>query len=381
MRERLSMSVLEEEVTASSGGVGKGRTDKRNPQLSHYLVLGIVPIVWGTYSPVVKYIFDSSAASPPPLLFNLASYLVSFGVFQAIQSRSVAQSVEALPDPVADPQDVQQEARDRALLLRAGVELGLWLFLGSIFLVNGIAGTTATRAAILVQLTTVIVPVLDALGRRRLPSPWSLLSCALATLGVVLVTSDVPLAQVWGAVQSLAGLSTSAPASAVGLHLNAADMICVMAAGFYSMHVVRLGAWAGKIQSATGLARVKSITQLSTALLLLGGMVLFNGAERAHLLAYGGSLMKPLAVRDLALFAAGTLWNGAFCTGFTMWAQTYAQSVIPATTANIVYSSQPVWAGLFSLLLLGEHVSGTALLGGGIIAAAIGLALGTLDKV
>jgi hypothetical protein len=141
MRERLSMSVLKEEATASSGGVDKGRTDKRNPQLSHYLVLGIVPIVWGTYSPVVKYIFDSSAASPPPLLFNLASYLVSFGVFQAIQSRSAAQSVEAL----SDPQDVEQEARDRALLLWAGVELGLWLFLGSIFLVNGIAGTTATR--------------------------------------------------------------------------------------------------------------------------------------------------------------------------------------------------------------------------------------------
>lgn len=42
------------------------------------LLLATVPLVWGTYAPSVKYMYDlGEEFSPPGLVFNLGSYLVS----------------------------------------------------------------------------------------------------------------------------------------------------------------------------------------------------------------------------------------------------------------------------------------------------------------
>ena len=64
----------------------------------------------------------------------------------------------------------------------AGVELGAYLFIGSCLQLFGLQYTTVGRAAFIVQLTTVVVPLLDAALNRRVPRIYELGACALAFL-------------------------------------------------------------------------------------------------------------------------------------------------------------------------------------------------------
>ncbi|CAN0596829.1 unnamed protein product, partial [Ectocarpus sp. 12 AP-2014] len=52
-------------------------------QRSGLLVLATVPLVWGTYAPSVKYLYQMGE-SPPGLLFNFACYVVSVLTFAAV---------------------------------------------------------------------------------------------------------------------------------------------------------------------------------------------------------------------------------------------------------------------------------------------------------
>jgi drug/metabolite transporter (DMT)-like permease len=58
-----------------------------------------------------------------------------------------------------------------ALLIRAGCELGGWLFLGSSLQIYGLQLISASRAAFLVQTTTIMVPLIESvLNKRKLPT-------------------------------------------------------------------------------------------------------------------------------------------------------------------------------------------------------------------
>jgi len=54
-----------------------------------------------------------------------------------------------------------------------------------------------------------------------------------------------------------------------------------------------------------------------------------------------------------------------------LWAQTWAQSHLPATRAAIVMTMEPVFAAFFAVLLGGESLTARMLLGGGLVLAAM----------
>lgn len=57
----------------------KGMTKEKRSDRKGLFLLATVPLVWGTYAPSVKYMYEMSdgAASPPGLLFNFSSYVVA----------------------------------------------------------------------------------------------------------------------------------------------------------------------------------------------------------------------------------------------------------------------------------------------------------------
>jgi len=83
------------------------------------------------------------------------------------------------------------------------------------------------------------------------------------------------------------------------------------------------------------------------------------------------------------LFAV--LWNGIFSTALTNWAQTYGQSRVNPTTANLIYSSQPIWGAVFAAVFLHDTTSygnsnfilGSVILGTSIISAIYAASLPT----
>ena len=95
----------------------------------NYAVLALVPVIWGTYTPITKALY-SIEKPPPPLLFNVLSYSVSFSVL-ALACALFPHNAKHFDDSVGGShcESHCDEAPD--LSLSGGLELGLWLFLGS----------------------------------------------------------------------------------------------------------------------------------------------------------------------------------------------------------------------------------------------------------
>ena len=71
------------------------------------------------------------------------------------------------------------------------------------------------------------------------------------------------------------------------------------------------------------------------------------------------------------LFATQVIWNGAFATALASAAMAYGQRKVSPTLANIVYSTQPCFAALFSYLLLGESMGKPTMFGSSLLLAAV----------
>jgi drug/metabolite transporter (DMT)-like permease len=208
------------------------------------------------------------------------------------------------------------------LALRAGLELGAYLFLGSCFQLFGMRTTSASRGAFIVQLTTVITPILASLLSGRKPTPTELGGCLLAFGGVALLVGESG--------------ANAATASTLG-----GEALIAISAVFYSLHVVRLSRLAPGLKPLK-LARAKELARFAYAGIALLTAVLFSPAQAAALSAFiENAVASPVASAGGA--AAVVLWTGVVTTAFPTWAQSFGQRSLDASTASIIYTTQPLW--------------------------------------
>ena len=346
--------------------------------LAPLVVLSLVPLAWGTYGPAIKSLY-SLEAPPPELLFNWMNYVVSAATLVVVSLVRAQVGTPSNPSVSlagddssstgasgasggADGSDVSDSPRSAML---AGAELGGYLFLGSTMQIFGLRYTSAGRAAFLVQLTTVIVPLLDALlVTKQLPRPRVLGACLLAFSGVLLLTAGGGGGEGEGAaaVAALAG-GLGGPSLGDGL-VGAAALI-------YSMHVVRLSYHAPRLNPLR-LARAKEVSRLGYASATLAVGVALSSQQADALGAFVASFGDA---PDAARLALGiVLWFGVVTTAFPTWAQSFGQARVSAGTAQVLYSLQPLWSSLFGFLLLGETFGAAGGAGAALILAAVFLA-------
>jgi hypothetical protein len=96
--------------------------------ISTRLLLFTVPVVWGTYTCAVKFLYQSAAQPPPTVLFNFFSYLVALTTLLSIQC---VQRVFSSPSNVNSINTDATTKQERVNTWFAGAELGFYLFLGS----------------------------------------------------------------------------------------------------------------------------------------------------------------------------------------------------------------------------------------------------------
>jgi drug/metabolite transporter (DMT)-like permease len=110
-------------------------------------------------------------------------------------------------------------------MLRAGLELGLYTFLGFAFQAIGLETTTASRSAFLLYLNVKIVPLLGAAlySKQITLSTW--ISASIAFLGTCLLSTD-------------------------GGPPNLGDLWCVAAAGASALFILRLETFAKQYNAA-----------------------------------------------------------------------------------------------------------------------------------
>ena len=158
--------------------------------------IGVITLVFASMSPVMHAALATpegggTAMAPPVLLLNAAVSVIA--LFGLVVGGPVLQANTELPISLQLNQERLEQTKSDDdgldLMARAGLELGLWKFLGTTANLFGLALTTSAHGAFLVQLTTLIVPV--AQGVMGVPIPKRIaFSIGLALMGVGVFTQD-----------------------------------------------------------------------------------------------------------------------------------------------------------------------------------------------
>jgi len=333
-------------------GVAPGA--KPRPPLRATAALVSVPILWGTYAPVAKTLLLETNA--PATLSNFATHGV--GAISLLSLLAVQRATRGKAAP-------KTSSASRGRTLRASCELGCYLWLGQLLQLLGLASTSATINALLVQASVIFVPLLDAYAARSQPpstdGPRGLARWApslLALSGVALVSGS-------------SALIVDGSTNAAGVTLSLLAAVC------YSVHTHRLSSYAdvGALEQASG----QLLVTLGLDALVLAAAAALHACGTG---ALGGLAAKPLlqavltpalpwlsgaAPATLRSLALGAAWNGVATCALTTWAMSFAQKTFAASTAALAYALEPCFAIGFASILLHESATIWQLAGGALV--------------
>ncbi|WP_026694882.1 DMT family transporter [Peribacillus kribbensis] len=223
-------------------------------------------------------------------------------------------------------------------LLKAGMKMGLWLFLGYALQTIGLLHTTPAKAGFITGLSIVIVPLLSLLFLKQALTLQTAFGIIAATAGLYLMT--------------MIGES----------RFTVSDLLILIAAFSFAMHVVMTGKYSQKFE-----ALPLTIVQLTVVSLLsfAGGFVFENPA--------GSFSLHTLFLPDVA---AGLLITSLLATAAAFLIQTSLQRFTSPARVALAFSTEPVFAAITSYFWIGETLSpyamaGCVLIFGGIILSEI----------
>lgn len=201
--------------------------------------------------------------------------------------------------------------RDMSLsILLKGLFLGSLLFLIFSCMVIGLSQTTASTAGFMTSMTVVMVPILESVFRRALPSKSIIFSVVLAMFGLFLLTAKD------------------------GMVFNQGAVLCLMGAFLYAVYILVLD----KFAHQEGLLLI-SVLQLGVTSLL--GAVFMLGTEAPTLPA------TPL--QWAAILALGILCNAL---GFIV--QSFAQKHVSPNRIGLLFSLESVFSAVLAFVFLHE---------------------------
>jgi drug/metabolite transporter (DMT)-like permease len=292
------------------------KTERSRTLAAHLLLLAVV-LVWGVTFSLVK----SALTATTPLMFNLVRMTLAFAVLAVVNWRSLRGL--------------------RGTDLKLGAAAGLFLGLGYQFQTTGLKFTTASKAAFLTGLVVVIVPLLSAIPGVALPGSLrptfdTYAGAALAFAGLVLLTTPP------GAGYALF--------SGIGL----GEWLCLGCAVAFAAHLLMLARAAPRVSARRlGTLQIGFAAVVLLVTLPLGGRTYFHSTP-----------MLWIALGVTAVLATAA--------AFTI--QSWAQQHLPASHTALIFTLEPVFAWLTSLLFFGEQLGRRAMLGAGLILAGILLA-------
>lgn len=212
----------------------------------------------------------------------------------------------------------------------------LGLVLSVIFLLEtyGVVHTSATNAGLIISLTMIFTPLAEAAVTRTRPSRAFLGAAGLSVGGVVLLTQA-------------GGFTTP----------SLGDLLMLLAAVARTVHVLAM-------------SRVKSVQgadALSLTTVQLGGAVVVF----AILAAMPGTGPAPWTVA--AGFGprewAGLVFLSLFCTLFAFFVQMWAVRRTSPSRVSLLLGTEPLWAAAAGMAIGGERLGAVGVLGGVLVLA------------
>ncbi|WP_072568093.1 MULTISPECIES: DMT family transporter [unclassified Enterobacter] len=206
------------------------------------------------------------------------------------------------------------------LEVKAGVAIGVSIALGYSLQTWGLQTISSSKSAFITAMYVPLVPLLQWLCLGRMPGLMSCIGILLAFTGLIL----------------LAGPGGDLLVPGEGELITLASAVAIAA------EIILISAWAGKVD-----IRRVTIIQLATA-----SLVAFFAMIPA------GEAVPPLSP---ALLGVG-LGLGIF-SAIIQVVMNWAQRSVSPTRATVIYTGEPVWAGIFGRIA-GERLPLLALLGG-----------------
>ena len=303
--------------------------------------IAFITLLFASNSPALHSAFTKVEAVPPVLLIN--ALVTCIGLIGVVSLSPFLGKI--VPDPSKGSSLSQANTTDINTLscsdLIAGAELGLWKTLGTTANIYGLSMTSSDHGAFLIQLTTLIVPVVQGLSGVPIPSRiWTAICFALS--GVYMFTQD----------------ATQSDCSSLN-----GDLLCAFAAVFYAAYDLRLFKF-GKQISTDALITTKMVTQ---SLLSIGLLLLLGRQETIDFIAQA-------SYHDLELVGLVSLWSGLAVNCLAPFLQVSGQQAVGPARAQILYASQPLWASIMGFFLLNEQFGYEGILGGTAFLSAMFLA-------
>ncbi len=211
------------------------------------------------------------------------------------------------------------------LELPRGLGLGTVLGLGYIAQTYGLRYTSAAISGFITGMFVVLTPVMSWILLRRKTSRNTWMVVALATVGLAL-------------------LSLNAWSIGVG------ELLTLGCALFFAIHIVGLGEWSSQYDP------------YAFSLLQIGAVAIISLIAAVP----GGIAVPP----DAGVWEVVGI-TGVLATAVAFFVQTWAQSLISATRAAVVMTMEPVFAGLFAVVIGGNRLTPRTLGGAACILAAM----------
>ena len=208
-------------------------------------------------------------------------------------------------------------------IVKAGAIIGVFLFLGFGFQTLGLKYTTASKSAFITGLFVVMIPLLSYLMLKEKVRIFSVIGVVLALTGLYLMTRPK------------------------GSEFNIGDFFTFFCAISFSLQVIFVQIYTKRFDFLT-----LTFIQIAVTALL---SIPFALALETTKLVYDPWLI--LAVLVCAILA----------TALALFLQNRVQKDTTTVKAALIYAMEPVFAAVFSYLLLSELLGWLGILGGGLI--------------
>ena len=209
--------------------------------------------------------------------------------------------------------------------LLPGIVIGLALFAGYAFQTFGLRGTTPAKAGFITGMSVVLVPLGEALLLRRPPGRSAIVGVGLAAVGLALLSLQSDLSVSFG------------------------DLLVLCCAVAFAAHILLVGhfapSWPPLRLAFVQIATVAVVSSLAAL-----------------------SVDRPIG------WPPGNVWfaaafTGLFATALAFFIQSRAQQATTSTHTALIFAAEPVFAGIFSFLLIGEVLGPRQILGCALILA------------
>jgi len=211
---------------------------------------------------------------------------------------------------------------------RRGSILASLLLGGFIFQTVGLRVTTASKSAFITSLSVLLVPILGFVLFGHRPRRQTIAGVALATVGLGLLTLET-----------------------LELKFGRGDTLTFLCAVVFALHILFIGRY-------SPISDFRQLVILQMAVSAVVGSLAMPMLETPFLV--------PDVPFTLYLFITGVL-----ATAFGFYVQNRAQQFTTANRTALIFSLEPLFAALFSYLLLGQTLSPKEWFGGGLVIAGI----------